>query len=122
METVTVTIASVVKEVDTPVLNSGDAGSTPAARTNDFPLVIITWEDSRQPTGKWQHIEDLELQGVCKIATVGWLLKDEPASKAIAQSVGGLGGDDDCTQVCGIMVIPTSCVISIEKLVEAEQV
>jgi hypothetical protein len=81
-------------------------------------LVIITWEDSAQPTSAWQFRDDVKFS-VIQIASVGWLIKDGKKIKALAPNVGGLDGK--CAgQVSGVIQIPTRCVISIERLREVE--
>ncbi len=87
---------------------------------SDCPLVLIRWEDSRQPLSGWQHLSDLKLPNVCECATVGWLLKDEPDRKVVAQSMGGITSEHDI-QAMGIVVIPTRCVLSIEHLEETSE-
>jgi hypothetical protein len=82
---------------------------------NECPLVLIRWEDSRQPVRTWQFLSDIELPETCECVSVGWLLKDEPDRKVVAQS---LGGTEDDAQAMGVMVIPTRAVISIERLEE----
>lgn len=79
------------------------------------PLVLIQWEDSRQPLSEWRHLDGLELPEVSACTTVGWLLKDEKHRKVIAQTLGGLG-DNDNPQATGIMVIPARCVIAINRI------
>ena len=87
---------------------------------SDCRLVLIRWEDSRQPLSGWQHLSELDVPKTCECATVGWLLKDEPDRKVVAQSIGGIGDNDDSedAQAGGIMVIPTRCVLSVEELEE----
>lgn len=82
------------------------------------PLVMITWEDSRQPLAKWSYISDLPDIRPVKCTTVGWLLKDGDQSKVVAQSMGDIDSEDDM-QAGGVMVIPARCVLSIDRLKEA---
>jgi hypothetical protein len=81
----------------------------------DYPLVMVRWEDSRQPLPGWQLLADLDVPATCECRTVGWLIKDEPSRKVLAQSVGGDEEMEDA-QAGGIMVIPARCVLSIEPL------
>ncbi len=83
---------------------------------SDCPLVLIKWEDSRQPSCGWQFLSDLSNPDTLQCATVGWLLEDGPEKKVIAQTIGG--GEDD-VQATGVMVIPARSVILIERLEEA---
>jgi hypothetical protein len=82
----------------------------------DPPLVLIEWEDSSQPVSQWQHRDDIEVAAV-RIASVGWLIRNDKTVKALAPNVGGLDGK--CSPQCsGVIAIPTRCVIQITKLVE----
>lgn len=94
--------------------DKGGAGGAPA---ETCPLVLITWEDSRQPRGAWVYISDLEQPRPVRCVTVGWLLKNEPDAKVVAQSMGDVENDDDM-QAGGVMVIPARCILSIDLLEE----
>ncbi len=85
----------------------------------DCPLVIVRWEDSAQPIPRWQHLSELALPDIVECATVGWLIRDDGKVKVVAQSIGGINADDNM-QASGVMAIPARCVISIERLEEAE--
>ncbi len=82
------------------------------------PLVIIRWQDSRQPCGKWRYLSSLPDQKAVEVASVGWLVTDNDDVKVLAQNVGDLAHPENA-QASGIMTIPTRCVLSIEKLEEA---
>jgi hypothetical protein len=84
----------------------------------DPELVIVKWEDSRQPLAEWQHLADLDVPQVSACTTVGWLLENGKGRKVLAQSLGGLG-PNDYPQATGIMVIPSRCIISVRPLREA---
>ncbi len=79
-------------------------------------LVLIEWEDSTQPVSHWQFADEAK-PSIVRIASVGWLLKDGKKLKALAPNVGGLDGKVKA-QVCGVISIPTRCVISIHDLRE----
>jgi hypothetical protein len=79
------------------------------------PLVIIRWQDSAQPIPSWQHLAKLAPAQPVECATVGWLLRDDDATKVVCQSVGDLQNAKNA-QASGIMTIPTRCVLSIENL------
>ena len=81
------------------------------------PLVIIRWQDSRQPCGSWRYISALPETAPVEVATVGWLLKDTAEVKVVCQNVGDLENPEKA-QASGIMTIPTRCVLSIEALTE----
>lgn len=86
-------------------------------RAENCPLVLIEWEDSRQPHGAWQWLSKLGNPKPVKCATVGWLLKDGPEAKVICQSMGDIEDEDDM-QAGGVMTIPARCVLSIVRLTE----
>jgi hypothetical protein len=44
---------------------------------DDCPLVIIRWQDSRQPSGHWRYLSALPDAKPVEVATVGWLLQDD---------------------------------------------
>lgn len=80
-------------------------------------LVIIRWQDSRQPCGQWRYLRALPDQRPVEVASVGWLLKDTEEVKVLAQNIGDLTHPENA-QASGIMTIPTRCVLSIETLTE----
>ncbi|HYD15768.1 MAG TPA: hypothetical protein VEA77_05155 [Hyphomicrobium sp.] len=80
-------------------------------------LVIIRWQDSRQPCGQWRYLSSLPDQKPVEVASVGWLVKDTADVKVICQNVGDLDNPENA-QASGIMTIPTRCVLSIETLTE----
>ena len=80
-----------------------------------FPLVRITWEDSRQPQPEWQFLEDIEEQNPVNCVTVGYLIKDTKKSKLICQNIGDY---DKNMQVSGIITIPCTCIYTICNLCE----
>jgi hypothetical protein len=80
-------------------------------------LVIIRWQDSRQPCGQWRYLATLPESKPVEVASVGWLVKDTADVKVIAQNIGDLAFPENA-QASGIMTIPTRCVISIESLSE----
>lgn len=77
---------------------------------------MITWEDSRQPSGSWVFLHDIPAPKPVKCVTVGWLLTDGEEAKVICQSMADIESDD--MQAGGVMVIPARCVMSMERLVE----
>lgn len=85
----------------------------------DCPLVIIRWQDSRQPCGHWRFLSALPETSAVEVATVGWLLKNTGEVMVVCQNVGDLGHPEKA-QASGIMAIPTRCVLSVEKLTEAD--
>ena len=85
----------------------------------DCPLVIIRWQDSRQPCGHWRFLSALPETSAVEVATVGWLLKDTADVMVVCQNVGDLAHPEKA-QASGIMTIPTRCVLSVERLTEAD--
>jgi hypothetical protein len=85
----------------------------------DCPLVIIRWQDSRQPCGHWRFLSSLPETSAVEVATVGWLLKNTSDVMVVCQNVGDLAHPEKA-QASGIMTIPTRCVLSVEKLTETD--
>lgn len=85
------------------------------------PLVLIEWEDSRQPAPSWRHLSDMrEEPDAVVCASVGWLLHDTKRVKTLAANMGGFSDPDD-VQACGVITIPTRCVVKITKLKEPKR-
>jgi hypothetical protein len=83
------------------------------------PLVLIEWEDSVQPSSGWEALADWKAGSPVRIASVGWLIKDGKKVKALAPNMGGI--DEKATvQVSGVIHIPTRCVLSVKRLVDAD--
>lgn len=74
-------------------------------------LVLIDWEDSRQPTSGWQWLEDFELGEVVRCKSVGWIVGKSKDAVALAQNIG-----DDFSQASGIIRIPTRCIVKTTTL------
>lgn len=85
--------------------------------SGDCRLVIIRWQDSRQPCGQWRYLSSLPEQKAVEVASVGWLITDSDEVKVLAQNIGDLGSPQNA-QASGIMTIPTRCILSIETLTE----
>ena len=85
-----------------------------------LPLVIIRWLDSAQPLPSWQYLSALPQTRAIECATVGWLLRDDDDLKVICQSVGDLASPKNA-QASGIMTIPARCILSIERLIEGDE-
>ena len=80
-----------------------------------FKLVMVEWEDSRQPSPTWKH-EDACLEwSAVKCASVGWLVSSDKERKVLAPNIGDIN-DENNTQFSGEIVIPTRCVLSIKNL------
>lgn len=80
-------------------------------------LVLIEWQDSRQPCGSWKHLSgDHEWEPV-KCVSVGWLVADDGQKKVLAPNMGDID-DASNMQLSGEIVIPSACVISVKRLTE----
>lgn len=54
---------------------------------------MIEWEDSAIGLHGWQAVSDLAAKpSVCRIASVGWIVKRTKKALTLAQNVGGLDG------------------------------
>jgi hypothetical protein len=78
------------------------------------PLVKVTWIESAEPYSGWERITTLEAPASLECVSVGFLVSDGKQSKTVAPHV--TSPMDERTQGCGIIVIPTQAVVSIEKL------
>ena len=79
------------------------------------PLVIVEWEDSRQPSPGWGYLSGFEPGSAVRCTSVGWLIHDGDDLKALAPNLGDLDAD---VQASGVIQIPTRCVIGVSKLKE----
>jgi hypothetical protein len=79
------------------------------------PLVLIEWEDSRQPLSGWLRVTDYSPNDACVCLSVGFLLHDGTDTKALAPNVADLGDEQDM-QASGIIHIPTRCIRRIAPL------
>jgi hypothetical protein len=73
-----------------------------------YPMVLIEWLDSRQPSTGWQFVENMEIPMPCKCLSVGWLLAEGENQTVIAAHRNDMDQDD---QVMGVMVIPSCSVL-----------
>jgi hypothetical protein len=80
----------------------------------NWPLVKITWVDSCEPYTGWQHIASLKPPDSIECVSVGFLVNDGEQTKTIVPHT--TCPQDEHTQGCGIIVIPTTAVISIKRL------
>jgi hypothetical protein len=90
-----------------------------AEARDGYPLVLVRWEDSRQPRSAWTYVADLADVKPVQCATVGWLVNDGEDAKAVCQNVGDLL-DPQHAQASGIMVIPARCILEIRLLKEGK--
>lgn len=80
------------------------------------PLVLIKWEDSRQPVSNWKWASDFDDASPIMCFSVGWLIKDTKEIKLLAPNMGDR--QDDGAQVSGVIQIATSCVKRISRIKE----
>ena len=79
-------------------------------------LTLVSWEDSAIGHHGWQCISDLaDKPAVCRIASVGWIVKRTKKALTLAQNVGGLDGRAT-GQVSNLIHIPASCIIGEQEL------
>ena len=79
------------------------------------PLVLIEWQDSRQPVSGWAWLSDITIGEIVLCQSVGWLLHDDDDVKVLAPNVGDIA-DDDSQQVSGVIRIPARSVVRILPL------
>ena len=80
----------------------------------NLKLVLVDWHDSRGVGASWSRISDVKDDGICKMQSVGWLVKKTKKHICIMPHVGIEDDGDD--QGCGEMHIPRSCIDSIVAL------
>ena len=86
----------------------------------ECPLVLVEWEDSRQPDPGWVHLAGADPGEISKCTSVGWLIYDGPEKKVLAPNMADIE-DEQNIQVCGIIQIPASCVTRIVRVEESEE-
>lgn len=74
--------------------------------------VTVVWNDSTR-YASWHEAKNAIYQPM-KCKTRGFLLQSNRKIVAIATSI-GISDTGDVDQVCDVMVIPRSCVVSIRK-------
>ena len=86
---------------------------------NRCPLVLVEWEDSRQPSSQWQYISSLDMPTVCRCVSVGFLLHEEDGIKVLAANMGDIDSEDDM-QVTGVIAIPECSIKLVRELSESD--
>jgi len=84
----------------------------------NYPLVVVEWEDSKQPTAGWQWLSAIEKHEPVIIRSAGWLVHDDKIVKALASNLSDIEEDGD-RQASGVIRIPTRCVRQIVHLNES---
>ena len=70
-------------------------------------LSLVEWADSRQPTGQWSRIGELQWES-CRCYSVGFVVQDDDDVIVLAGSLADIGQDE---QVTGVIVIPRASVL-----------
>lgn len=88
-----------------------------------YPLVRVEWLDSRQPISSWKFLSDYRDNPgrPLKCVSVGWMIRDDDDLKVLVSNFGGVENELDPErnlQACGVIQIPTCCVVSILALNE----
>lgn len=80
-------------------------------------LVLIEWIDSRRPDADWKHLSSAFEWSAVKCVSVGWLVADDDQKKVLAPNMGDID-DASNMQLSGEIIIPTSCIVKMARLVE----
>jgi hypothetical protein len=99
------------------IVRSRRKSATGAGNRRGCPLVLIEWEDSRQPTGAWSRLSGFKPADICRCASVGWLIYDGRDRKVLAPNMGDIG-DEHNAQMSGTINIPASCITRIKAVRE----
>lgn len=83
----------------------------------DCPLVLVEWEDSRQPTPSWNRLSEFQAEDVCKCISIGFLIHDKKDLKVLAPNMADIESETNL-QASGMMHIPASAVTRIVCLEE----
>lgn len=86
----------------------------------DCDLVMVEWEDSRQPQPAWQHLGKIPTPEPVKCISVGWVVHQDKAVISLAPNLGDVDADA-AVQASGVISIPISCVTKITPLEETEK-
>lgn len=90
-----------------------------SAKRSGCPLVLIEWEDSRQPIAGWAYVRDFAPVDNCRCTSVGWLVYDGLDKKVLAPNMGDIG-DEHNVQLSGVIHIPARCVIRVKRITESD--
>jgi hypothetical protein len=82
-------------------------------------LLLIEWEDSRQPIQNWVRLDDVDSPSSVMCISVGWLIHDGKQVKSIASNLGDFD-DEESAQACGIIQIPVRCIVRMVDIAEPE--
>ncbi len=85
-----------------------------------YRLVLVEWEDSARPAPEWRFVSDIPTPTAVRCNSVGWLIHDGADVKALAPNMGDIDSDD-AAQACGVIKIPSRCVVRITPLKAARK-
>jgi hypothetical protein len=77
-------------------------------------LVIVEWQDSRQPDRGWQWLDERDDPKAVKCLTVGWLLRETEDAILVAQNLGDV--TDGRTQFSGGTEIARRQIVQLKEL------
>lgn len=80
-------------------------------------LVMVEWDDSRQPTSAWVWVEDYPFQEASKNVTVGFLIQEGTDALNIAQSLGDV--NKESPQLGGLTLVAKSAVKRVTVLIKS---
>lgn len=86
-------------------------------KQEECQLVMIEWEDSTQPQGRWQWLSGVETPKIVRCLSVGFMIRDTDEVKTLAPNLGNVDCDGD-VQASGLISIPTRAVLRICKIRE----
>ena len=92
-------------------------GKVASFDNGNCPLVLIEWEDSRQPIPGWMCLSAFDKAEICKCVSVGFLLDDGLDQKVLAPNMADIE-DKHNIQTSGVIHIPAKCVLRITPPVE----
>ena len=81
---------------------------------DECPLVMIEWEDSRQPEPNWSLLSSFAPGDAVRCISAGWMIHDGKDVKVLAPNMGDIGDED--VQVSGVIRIPARCILKITKI------
>lgn len=79
-----------------------------------YKIVIVKWDDSRQPQGHWRELSSFNDLDVAKCISVGFLIRKNKKVTVLAQNIADLNEED--MQGAGIIQIPTAAITKITTL------
>ena len=82
---------------------------------NDYPVVLVRWEDSHGLPNGWCGAEDTECDEPVICESVGWLVRDSPRAIIVVPHYHPehRGGD---SSIGGDMQIPRSAIVHLQEL------